>query len=131
MNQKKVGRNDPCPCGSGKKYKSCCMGKEEKSKKTYTLSGKRKFKAKVIDSSAAAGQTLFSRSAGVPTGEGDPNKIAELRYRMTDSDYRQEEATTTFASEEEKVEPSSEAKPIYKPGETFHSSSDDFRVDEK
>jgi hypothetical protein len=22
----KVGRNDPCPCGSGKKYKKCCMG---------------------------------------------------------------------------------------------------------
>ena len=21
----KVGRNDPCPCGSGKKYKRCCM----------------------------------------------------------------------------------------------------------
>ena len=21
---KKVGRNDPCPCGSGKKYKHCC-----------------------------------------------------------------------------------------------------------
>ena len=20
----KVGRNDPCPCGSGKKYKACC-----------------------------------------------------------------------------------------------------------
>ena len=25
--QSKVGRNDPCPCGSGKKYKKCCMGK--------------------------------------------------------------------------------------------------------
>ncbi len=25
--EKKVGRNDPCPCGSGKKYKQCC-GKE-------------------------------------------------------------------------------------------------------
>jgi preprotein translocase subunit SecA len=24
---RKVGRNDPCPCGSGKKYKRCCMGK--------------------------------------------------------------------------------------------------------
>ena len=24
----KVGRNDPCPCGSGRKYKKCCMGKE-------------------------------------------------------------------------------------------------------
>ncbi len=23
----KVGRNDPCPCGSGKKYKNCCMNK--------------------------------------------------------------------------------------------------------
>jgi len=20
-----VGRNDPCPCGSGKKYKNCCL----------------------------------------------------------------------------------------------------------
>jgi preprotein translocase subunit SecA len=26
---KKVGRNDPCPCGSGKKYKKCCLPKEE------------------------------------------------------------------------------------------------------
>ena len=25
----KVGRNDPCPCGSGKKYKNCCLGKDE------------------------------------------------------------------------------------------------------
>jgi len=23
-NEAKVGRNDPCPCGSGKKYKQCC-----------------------------------------------------------------------------------------------------------
>ena len=26
--EKKVGRNDPCPCGSGKKYKYCCMNKK-------------------------------------------------------------------------------------------------------
>ncbi|HEY5610702.1 MAG TPA: SEC-C metal-binding domain-containing protein, partial [Thermoanaerobaculia bacterium] len=25
----KVGRNDPCPCGSGRKYKKCCAGREE------------------------------------------------------------------------------------------------------
>jgi methionyl aminopeptidase len=24
----KVGRNDPCPCGSGLKYKKCCLGKD-------------------------------------------------------------------------------------------------------
>ena len=23
-----IGRNDPCPCGSGKKFKHCCLGKE-------------------------------------------------------------------------------------------------------
>jgi len=23
----KVGRNEPCPCGSGKKFKKCCIGK--------------------------------------------------------------------------------------------------------
>jgi len=23
----KIGRNDPCPCGSGKKYKKCCLEK--------------------------------------------------------------------------------------------------------
>jgi preprotein translocase subunit SecA len=27
--RKKIGRNDPCPCGSGKKYKKCCLGKDE------------------------------------------------------------------------------------------------------
>jgi len=25
----KPGRNDPCPCGSGNKYKKCCLAKEE------------------------------------------------------------------------------------------------------
>jgi len=25
-----VGRNDPCPCGSGAKFKNCCIEKVEK-----------------------------------------------------------------------------------------------------
>ena len=24
VKEKKIGRNEPCPCGSGKKYKNCC-----------------------------------------------------------------------------------------------------------
>ncbi len=24
----KPGRNDPCPCGSGRKYKHCCLAKD-------------------------------------------------------------------------------------------------------
>ena len=27
MPHKKLSRNAPCPCGSGKKYKHCCYGK--------------------------------------------------------------------------------------------------------
>ena len=29
---KKIGRNDPCPCGSGKKYKQCCLSGDLKRK---------------------------------------------------------------------------------------------------
>ena len=29
----KVNRNDPCPCGSGKKYKKCCLAKDKAPKK--------------------------------------------------------------------------------------------------
>lgn len=48
----KVGRNDPCPCGSGKKYKACCLKKETSA--TYTPSGKRKFTAKVLSGGGVA-----------------------------------------------------------------------------
>ena len=27
--REKIGRNSPCPCGSGKKYKKCCLGKRK------------------------------------------------------------------------------------------------------
>lgn len=29
VNKVKIGRNEPCPCGSGKKYKDCCMKKRK------------------------------------------------------------------------------------------------------
>jgi hypothetical protein len=40
---KKIGRNDPCPCGSGKKFKKCCES---------TMLGGR-FKATKIDAESA------------------------------------------------------------------------------
>lgn len=43
----KVGRNDPCPCGSGKKYKSCCLLKEQQKRSPL---GGRKFTAKILSS---------------------------------------------------------------------------------
>jgi hypothetical protein len=48
---KDVGRNDPCPCGSGKKYKNCCLNKP-----------KGKIKAKWLN--APAGPNLLERTFG-------------------------------------------------------------------
>jgi hypothetical protein len=31
----KVGRNEPCPCGSGKKYKKCCLSKSAEHRENY------------------------------------------------------------------------------------------------
>ncbi|MEM9812756.1 MAG: SEC-C metal-binding domain-containing protein [Pseudomonadota bacterium] len=35
--QEKLGRNDPCPCGSGRRYKRCCLksGKFDGSRRDY------------------------------------------------------------------------------------------------
>jgi hypothetical protein len=30
-----IGRNDPCPCGSGKKYKRCCMARDEAAERAH------------------------------------------------------------------------------------------------
>lgn len=50
----KVGRNDPCPCGSGKKYKNCHFGKP--------MEQKLKFKAKLL--SQPRGVNLMDRTFG-------------------------------------------------------------------
>ncbi|HJV88519.1 MAG TPA: tetratricopeptide repeat protein [Noviherbaspirillum sp.] len=39
MNVSKIGRNDPCPCGSKKKYKQCCLQKELTSTATGPVAG--------------------------------------------------------------------------------------------
>ena len=33
----RVGRNDPCPCGSGKKYKKCCLAQHEEARKLIPI----------------------------------------------------------------------------------------------
>ena len=45
----KIGRNDLCPCGSGKKYKRCCMARDE-------AAAREKFAAAAAAAQAAAAQ---------------------------------------------------------------------------
>ncbi|MBW1695189.1 MAG: SEC-C domain-containing protein [Deltaproteobacteria bacterium] len=43
---RKVGRNQPCPCGSGKKYKHCCIEKHEAAKQSSDSSEVKQIKAR-------------------------------------------------------------------------------------
>ena len=41
----KLGRNAPCPCGSGKKYKKCCLGTESSAEPTTHPSPRFRFES--------------------------------------------------------------------------------------
>ena len=43
----KIGRNDPCPCGSGLKYKKCCLGQEQKVSDDLKTAYHRKYKIRL------------------------------------------------------------------------------------
>ena len=53
----KVGRNDPCPCGSGKKYKKCCELKKMSKNFTAHPIGQEEIIAKKTESKA---KSLFN-----------------------------------------------------------------------
>lgn len=55
----KIGRNEPCPCGSGKKYKKCCLAKEQE------IASRRRTEANV------AGTVLDWLAARYPEGIRD------------------------------------------------------------
>jgi hypothetical protein len=52
------GRNDPCHCGSGRKYKNCHLAKDEEAERTA--------RAKAAEASAAAAPEEAQRSAPPP-----------------------------------------------------------------
>jgi len=50
----KTSRNDPCPCGSGKKYKACCMGRDQARERARSIVGEAAFDAAEAEWMAAA-----------------------------------------------------------------------------
>lgn len=61
----KVGRNDPCPCGSGKKYKQCCM------LNIKPPATKRKLTAKWINAPVKEAPNLMERTFGNSISQAD------------------------------------------------------------
>ena len=64
MKTLKVGRNDPCPCGSGLKHKKCCLGNSETGIEDFEATYVRKYnirlkKADDIDGIRKAGRLVL------------------------------------------------------------------------
>ncbi len=75
-----VGRNDPCPCKSGKKYKKCCEAKDQTKEhnvleKQWTQAEKEFEKQKKEAEKAAAQNPAAPRKPGAP-----PPQVKEQRH---------------------------------------------------
>jgi len=77
----KVGRNDLCPCGSGKKYKKCCIDKESSVMESLLRL--------VTAEEAAAHEAAYAEQAAEPQAERSAGKLtlAKLR-RMVSKDLK-------------------------------------------
>jgi hypothetical protein len=81
----KIGRNDPCPCGSGKKYKKCCLGKEENEKALQRIEQKADeslFEDLPISDSTDAADEYNDDSADVFPDEIDEGDIFETEDQI-------------------------------------------------
>lgn len=79
MKQKTINRNDPCPCGSTKKYKVCCMNKPKSTGSSPSL-GQRKFTAKVISSNPVPSKEVSEEHQKESKGLLDYNQLMEIAY---------------------------------------------------
>jgi hypothetical protein len=132
---KKVGRNDPCPCGSGKKYKNCHMLLEkERAAAKYTPAGKRKIKAKVINLQDKS-FSIFNRTATVSQEQSESATLEKLKFRMTGHDFRkkgkEEKLPFKIPTPQESTEkPEEKERSLPQPGEEFKPTIEDFRKKE-
>lgn len=76
------GRNDPCPCGSGKKFKKCCLGKQVvvRRQPPKTMRLQPGVTQEMANAYHEAGHVVFAEliGPGVDIVTIDPQKVAEL-----------------------------------------------------
>lgn len=89
----KVGRNDPCPCGSGKKYKKCCEGKAQEAVSAPTML--EQFH-KLGTKGGRAREQLFDRLRPGDLAQLDPGELSTLQliggYRKFITHHRWDDA---------------------------------------
>ncbi len=99
----KTGRNDPCPCGSGKKFKKCCERK---------MIGK-KFMATKIDTSALKNSsisTFFQNQSNLVKKPEDTSKPIKAKVKPKAEKVEKKEEEKTKKTEEKKDQDGSSDK---------------------
>ena len=66
----KPGRNDPCPCGSGRKYKRCCLPIDE-------AAARERARQKALFDDDASGDAQFDEDDDSEATSGGPDQSAE------------------------------------------------------
>lgn len=79
MKKNKIGRNSRCPCESGKKYKVCCLRKDEDAKRFE------KYKYSIGQDTSTDHVTLMMEYFG---GEYKDHKIIDISDGLNDENYR-------------------------------------------
>ena len=106
-----TGRNDPCPCGSGKKYKKCCLRKDQEAARAESEQAKRNqdFLEEIVPAEIG-GEPLLSLPSGTDLmpeviDEADPllERINTFWEQFMDAPYEKQWAlvTNTLAEEPE------------------------------
>lgn len=77
---KKAKRNDPCPCGSGKKYKKCCYSKDsDKSFSAKIMTGKASNLSSLFSKNLSSLPKLSERKINVVKADGMLSKTAQKK----------------------------------------------------
>ncbi|MDN3508975.1 MAG: SEC-C metal-binding domain-containing protein [Candidatus Neptunochlamydia sp.] len=71
---KEAGRNDPCPCGSGKKYKKCCAQKSSMERRSFTAIDPSSFQSIMSRITGMVSKTLLDNTPATPA-EGLEKKV--------------------------------------------------------
>ena len=80
----KIGRNAPCPCGSGKKYKKCCLRIDEQNSAEERQQNARQ--QEIIDTYESVLQDTEDRKSGPFEDDGDSADAADDETEESESD---------------------------------------------
>ena len=84
VQRRKVGRNDPCPCGSGKKYKKCCLAADEAARPRVAEANGQRFQ---VSGNVSDGQLDMARQffREKDAGRGPAQQMAEYAQPIIDA----------------------------------------------